>query len=97
VGANPKVAQQQMRHSDARITLGAYAHVSAPFDFVYGPGERNDDLYAVHSTGEENGDDRHNRTFVLTLGAASLHYGYGGPRTDRNSTLRRRAKLVARL
>lgn len=27
VGANPKVAQQQMRHSDARITLEAYAHV----------------------------------------------------------------------
>jgi integrase len=27
VGANPKVAQQQMRHSDARITLETYAHV----------------------------------------------------------------------
>lgn len=27
VGANPKVTQQQMRHSDARITLEAYAHV----------------------------------------------------------------------
>ncbi|HZP33624.1 MAG TPA: tyrosine-type recombinase/integrase [Candidatus Acidoferrales bacterium] len=27
VGANPKVAQQQMRHSDARTTLEAYAHV----------------------------------------------------------------------
>lgn len=27
VGANPKVAQEQMRHSDARITLQAYAHV----------------------------------------------------------------------
>jgi integrase len=26
-GANPKVAQQQMRHSDARITLEAYTHV----------------------------------------------------------------------
>lgn len=27
VGANPKVAQEQMRHSDARITLGIYGHV----------------------------------------------------------------------
>jgi integrase len=27
VGANPKVAQQQMRHSDARITLDTYSHV----------------------------------------------------------------------
>jgi integrase len=27
VGANPKVAQQQMRHADARTTLEAYAHV----------------------------------------------------------------------
>jgi integrase len=27
VGANPKVAQEQMRHSDARITLGVYGHV----------------------------------------------------------------------
>jgi len=27
VGANPKVAQQQMRHSDPRITLETYAHV----------------------------------------------------------------------
>jgi integrase len=27
VGANPKVAQEQMRHSDARITLGIYSHV----------------------------------------------------------------------
>jgi len=27
VGANPKVAQQQMRHADPRITLEAYAHV----------------------------------------------------------------------
>ena len=27
VGANPKVAQQQLRHADARITLNAYAHV----------------------------------------------------------------------
>ena len=27
VGANPKVAQQQMRHADARITLDRYAHV----------------------------------------------------------------------
>lgn len=27
VGANPKVAQLQMRHSDARTTLEAYAHV----------------------------------------------------------------------
>jgi integrase len=27
VGANPKVAQEQMRHSDPRITLAAYAHV----------------------------------------------------------------------
>jgi integrase len=27
VGANPKVAQDQMRHSDARITLESYAHV----------------------------------------------------------------------
>ena len=26
-GANPKVAQQQMRHADARITLERYAHV----------------------------------------------------------------------
>lgn len=26
-GANPKVAQQQMRHADARITLEAYTHV----------------------------------------------------------------------
>jgi hypothetical protein len=28
----------------------------------------------VHSTGEENGDDRRNRTFALTLEAASLIY-----------------------
>ena len=27
VGANPKVAQEQMRHSDARITLGIYGQV----------------------------------------------------------------------
>jgi len=27
VGANPKVAQEQMRHSDARITLQIYGHV----------------------------------------------------------------------
>jgi integrase len=27
VGANPKVTQEQMRHSDARITLGVYGHV----------------------------------------------------------------------
>jgi integrase len=27
VGANPKVAQEQIRHSDARITLGIYGHV----------------------------------------------------------------------
>jgi integrase len=27
VGANPKVAQEQMRHSDPRITLGIYGHV----------------------------------------------------------------------
>jgi integrase len=27
VGANPKVAQQQLRHSDVRITLEAYVHV----------------------------------------------------------------------
>ena len=27
VGANPKVAQEQMRHSDPRITLGIYSHV----------------------------------------------------------------------
>ena len=27
VGANPKVAQEQMRHSDARITLGTYGHL----------------------------------------------------------------------
>ena len=27
VGANPKVAQEQMRHSDARITLEIYGHV----------------------------------------------------------------------
>ena len=26
-GASPKVAQRQLRHSDARITLGVYAHV----------------------------------------------------------------------
>lgn len=26
-GANAKVAQEQMRHSDARITLGVYSHV----------------------------------------------------------------------
>jgi len=27
VGANPKVAQEQMRHADARITLNTYTHV----------------------------------------------------------------------
>ena len=27
VGANPAVAKDQMRHSDARITLGVYSHV----------------------------------------------------------------------
>jgi hypothetical protein len=27
VGANPTVAKAQMRHSDARITLGIYGHV----------------------------------------------------------------------
>ncbi len=27
VGANPAVAKEQMRHSDARITLEAYTHV----------------------------------------------------------------------
>jgi integrase len=27
VGANAKVAQEQLRHSDARITLGVYGHV----------------------------------------------------------------------
>lgn len=26
-GASPKVAQRQLRHSDARITLGIYAHL----------------------------------------------------------------------
>jgi hypothetical protein len=39
----------------------------APFEFVYGPGQRNNDLYVVHSTGEENGG----RTFALRLEAAS--------------------------
>jgi integrase len=29
VGANPTVAKEQMRHSDARITLESYAHVVA--------------------------------------------------------------------
>lgn len=27
VGANPTVTKDQMRHSDARITLGVYSHV----------------------------------------------------------------------
>ena len=27
VGANPSVTKDQMRHSDARITLGVYSHV----------------------------------------------------------------------
>jgi integrase len=27
VGANPKVTKTQMRHSDARVTLGIYSHV----------------------------------------------------------------------
>jgi len=27
VGANPAVTRDQMRHSDARITLGVYGHV----------------------------------------------------------------------
>jgi integrase len=27
VGANPTVAKNQMRHSDARITLGVYSHI----------------------------------------------------------------------
>ena len=27
VGANPTVTKDQMRHSDARITLGVYGHV----------------------------------------------------------------------
>ena len=26
-GASPKVAQRQLRHSDARTTLGIYAHL----------------------------------------------------------------------
>jgi len=26
-GASPKVAQRQLRHSDARVTLGIYAHL----------------------------------------------------------------------
>lgn len=41
VGANPKVAQEQMRHSDARITLGIYGH-------VIGDAQRN----AVDKVGE---------------------------------------------
>lgn len=42
VGANPKVAQEQMRHSDARITLGVYGHVigNAQRDAVNKVGER---------------------------------------------------------
>lgn len=41
VGANPKVTQQQMRHSDARITLDVYSH-------VIGDAQRN----AVEKVGE---------------------------------------------
>ena len=41
VGANPTVAKEQMRHSDARITLEAYSHVigSAQRDAVDRVGE----------------------------------------------------------
>jgi integrase len=41
VGANPTVAKEQMRHSDARITLGIYGH-------VIGDSQRN----AVDKVGE---------------------------------------------
>jgi len=42
VGANPKVAQQQMRHADPRITLEAYAHVigDAKWEAVERVGQR---------------------------------------------------------
>jgi hypothetical protein len=39
----------------------------------------------AHSTGEENGDDRRNRTFPLTLPAASLILRMRGPQTDQSS------------
>jgi integrase len=41
VGANPTVTKEQMRHSDARITLGVYVH-------VIGDAQRN----AVDKVGE---------------------------------------------
>jgi integrase len=44
VGANPTVAKEQMRHSDARITLGIYGH-------VIGDSQRN----AVDKVGESCG------------------------------------------